>query len=165
VRGAPLHPSDVQVVGEGALTPLVLVADCFPLALAVDGAVAMAHCGWKGTVAGVVRRAIESVCQVAGVDSSRVHAALGPGIGACCYEVGAEVRAAFSAQGHDAALVGAAHLDLARAIETDLERAGVPADRVTKASLCTSCHPELFYSHRRDGGVTGRQAGLAWLDT
>jgi polyphenol oxidase len=162
--GAPLAPSDVQVAAHGALTPLVLVADCFPLALAAPGAVAMAHCGWKGVVAGVVERAVESLREAGGVEPSHVHAALGPGIGPCCYEVGADVRSAFTAKGDQTAILDRDRLDLAQAIETDLERCGVRADRLAKAGLCTACHPELFYSHRRDGGVTGRQAGLAWLD-
>jgi hypothetical protein len=70
----------------------------------------------------------------------------------------------FRTRGHDRALVHGTRLDLAEAIRCELERAGVAPDSIWDAGLCTSCHPELFFSHRRDAGVTGRQAGVAWLN-
>jgi copper oxidase (laccase) domain-containing protein len=87
-----------------------------------------------------------------------VHALIGPGARGCCYEVGDEVHAAFA---HDDARVGERNLDLAIVARNRLHEAGVA--RVDDLGLCTMCHPELFFSHRRDGGVTGRQAGLVWL--
>jgi hypothetical protein len=111
----------------------------------------MAHCGWRGLAAGVVARAAETVDAEA--------AAVGPGIGPCCYEVGEEVLAEFSD------LDGVADgrmLDLPAVAKALLERAGVA--RTESADLCTKCNPELFYSHRRDGERTGRQAGLAWIE-
>ena len=84
-----------------------------------------------------------------------VRAAIGPGIGACCYEVGDEVRAEFPAEVADGR-----HLDLKLAARRRLENAGVAA--VHDVGLCTACHPELFFSHRRDHGTTGRQAGVVW---
>ena len=86
-------------------------------------------------------------------------AAVGPGIGPCCYEVGEEVLAEF------ADLDGVADgrmLDLSAVARALLERAGVEATEIS--GLCTNCNPELFYSHRRDGERTGRQAGLVWMD-
>ena len=85
-------------------------------------------------------------------------AAIGPGIGGCCYEVGDEVLAAFAdydgvADGH--------RLDLRVVAERQLRAAGI--QRIEHVEYCTSCHPELFFSHRRDNGVTGRQGGIAWL--
>ena len=133
------------------LTPLVMVADCLPVALAGPGGVAMAHCGWRGLAGGIVATAAEAVDARA--------AAVGPGIGPCCYEVGDEVLAEFAdlddvAEGR--------MLDLTAVARGLLARAGVA--EVESADLCTSCNPELFYSHRRDGERTGRQAGLAWID-
>jgi purine-nucleoside/S-methyl-5'-thioadenosine phosphorylase / adenosine deaminase len=87
-----------------------------------------------------------------------VAAAVGPGIGPCCYEVGDDVLAAFERLGLDVAR--GRMLDLRRAARLLLERAGVGSVQVSEE--CTSCQPELFFSHRRDGGLTGRQAGLVW---
>jgi copper oxidase (laccase) domain-containing protein len=80
----------------------------------------------------------------------RAAAAIGPAIGSCCYEVGSEVAALF-----DADLVGDRKLDLWTAAERALRAAGV--EEIERTDVCTSCHPELFFSHRRDEGVTGRQ--------
>jgi polyphenol oxidase len=86
------------------------------------------------------------------------RAAIGPGIGRCCYEVGDEVLDAFAHLG--GGIADGRMLDLAEVARRLLARAGV--NEVEMAGLCTSCEPELFFSHRRDGGSTGRQAGLAW---
>jgi purine-nucleoside/S-methyl-5'-thioadenosine phosphorylase / adenosine deaminase len=140
---------DAHSTASPDLTPLVMVADCLPVGLSGPKGVAMAHCGWRGLAGGIVAEAVAAV--EAGA------AAIGPGIGPCCYEVGDEVLARFSdldnvAQGR--------MLDLTAVANSLLERAGV--GRIEASGLCTSCNPELFYSHRRDGERTGRQAGLAW---
>jgi YfiH family protein len=160
VPGAALLECDAQVTALPALTPLVLVADCVPLVLAGPGTVAAVHCGWRGLAGGIVERALAFT----GDDAhGQVKAALGPGIGPCCYAVGDEVREAFRASGHREEVLPDGRLDLALAVRRELERLGVNADKIHDCGLCTSCNPELFFSHRRDGGVTGRQAGLAWL--
>jgi YfiH family protein len=158
-------PSDAQATGSPDVTPLVLVADCLPLAVCAPGGVAMVHCGWRGIVAGVVPAAVEAVRGLAGASPEQVHAALGPGIRGCCYEVGAEVRAEFKRRGHTGALNEAGMLDLATAVRGELDRCGVEEGRFADCGLCTSCDGDRFFSHRRDGGVTGRQAGLAWLSS
>jgi len=157
--GDDLARVDAQVTDSPEVTPLVLVADCVPLALAAPGVVAMVHCGWRGVAAGIVERAVTAVRRRA--DSREISAAIGPAIGPCCYEVGPELVEVFGRNGHADALDGRM-LDLPHVVRCELEALGV-AD-VALAGLCVSCHPELFFSHRRDGGVTGRQAGLAWLD-
>jgi polyphenol oxidase len=141
---------DGQATKAPALTPLVQVADCLPVALAGDGGVAMLHCGWRGLAGGIVKRGVEEVDAVA--------AAIGPGIGACCYEVGDEVLAEFDDL--DGVATGRM-LDLPEVARQLLADAGVRSVEVSE--LCTSCNPELFFSHRRDNGRTGRQAGLAWV--
>jgi purine-nucleoside/S-methyl-5'-thioadenosine phosphorylase / adenosine deaminase len=126
---------------------LVLAADCLPVALSGGGRVAMLHCGWRGLAGGLVERALEAF-------EEPPAAAIGPGIGRCCYEVGPEVLDRF------AGLEGAedAMLDLRAVARRRLEAGGV--ERTEEVDLCTSCRPDLFFSHRRDRGLTGRQAGL-----
>jgi YfiH family protein len=141
---------DAHATGSPELTPLVMVADCLPVALRGSGGVAMAHCGWRGLANGVAEAAAGSVAAEA--------AAIGPGIGPCCYEVGEEVLNAF------AELDGVARgrmLDLTAVATRLLEHAGI--GKIEASGLCTSCNPDLFFSHRRDGERTGRQAGLAWI--
>jgi polyphenol oxidase len=141
---------DAHSTSNRTITPLVMVADCLPVAMVGPGGVAMAHCGWRGLAGGIVAGAAEAVGAAA--------AAVGPGIGPCCYEVGEEVLSAF------ADLDGVARgrmLDLTAVATALLERAGVGT--IESSGLCTSCNPELFYSHRRDGERTGRQAGLVWM--
>ncbi len=156
--GDDLARVDAQVTDSADVTPLVLVADCVPVALAAPGAVAMVHCGWRGVAAGIVERAMKAVRRLSGHDE--VAAAIGPAIGPCCYEVGPEVSDVFTRNGHSDALAGRM-LDLPHVVRCELEALGV--QDVALAGVCVSCHPELFFSHRRDGGLTGRQAGLAWL--
>jgi YfiH family protein len=142
--------ADGQVVREPMRPALVYVADCLPIALVADDGVAMLHGGWRGLAGGIVG---EGVAKLGGAHS----AVIGPGIGPCCYEVGDEVREAFPS----AARAGERNLDLKAAARAALEAAGVA--QITDVGACTSCHPERFFSHRRDDGVTGRQAGLVWL--
>jgi polyphenol oxidase len=156
--GDDLARVDAQATDSADVTPLVLVADCVPVALAAPGAVAMVHCGWRGMTAGILSRALTAVWRLARADD--LSAAVGPAIGPCCYEVGPEVGEVFKRHGHADALRGRM-LDLPHVVRCELEALGV--ENVALAGICVSCHPELFFSHRRDGGVTGRQAGLAWL--
>ena len=148
--GAELRKVDGHVTSATGVGLLVLAADCLPVALAVPGRVAMAHCGWRGLAAGILERAVGSFADAPA-------AAVGPGIGRCCYEVGDEVREAFT--GLDGVVSGRM-LDLRAVAGAKLRAAGV--DRIEQVDLCTSCRADLFFSHRRDGGVTGRQAGVVW---
>jgi purine-nucleoside/S-methyl-5'-thioadenosine phosphorylase / adenosine deaminase len=141
---------DAHATADPDLTPLVMVADCLPIALTGPGGVAMAHCGWRGLASGIVSEAARAVDAEA--------AAVGPGIGPCCYEVGEEVLKQF--QGVDGVARGRM-LDLTAVATRMLEQAGV--EGIESSGLCTSCNAELFYSHRRDGERTGRQAGLVWI--
>jgi YfiH family protein len=149
--GSPLPEVDGHVTSTPGLAPLVLVADCLPVGLAGTGGVAMLHCGWRGLAAGIVARGVEMVGAHA--------AAIGPGIGSCCYEVGNEVLERFAGLGDG--IAGGRMLDLAEVVRRQLRDAGV--QRVESAGLCTSCEPELFFSHRRDGEQSGRQGGLISL--
>jgi polyphenol oxidase len=143
---------DGHVVRAAGPTGLVYTADCLPIAVAGPAGVAMLHCGWRGLAAGIVSRGVASV--------SATHAAIGPGIGACCYEVGDDVLDAFADLG-DGVATGRM-LDLAEVARRLLAQAGV--ESIESADLCTRCERDLFFSHRRDGGL-GRQGGLAWIET
>jgi len=150
--GSPLPEADGHVVTAPGLTPLVFVADCLPIALLGPRGLALLHCGWRPLAAGIIAKG--------SVMTGATEAAIGPGIGPCCYEVGDEVLAAFEGLGEGVA--DGRMLDLAEVARRLLAAAGV--DKVESAGLCTSCESELFFSHRRDAGKTGRQAGLAWLN-
>jgi YfiH family protein len=150
--GKDLPRVDGHLTSETGLGLLVLVADCFPLALSDGRRVAMLHCGWRPLAGGIVEKAVERFEDIPA-------AAVGPGIGGCCYEVGEEVLEAFEQ------LDGVANgrmLDLRAVISRKLAEAGLTD--VQHLDQCTSCRPDLYFSHRRDGGVTGRQAGLVVLD-
>lgn len=131
---------------------LVYTADCLPVAVSGHDGVAVLHCGWRGLAAGIVDRGVDAV--------EATHAAIGPGIGPCCYEVGDDVLDAFDDLGDEIAVNRM--LDLPQVARRLLEQAGV--EEIESADLCTRCEGELFFSHRRDGGP-GRQGGLAWIET
>jgi polyphenol oxidase len=141
---------DGHITRRPELAPLVLVADCLPVAIAGGGAVAMLHCGWRGLAGNMIRKAAARM--------RAEGAAIGPGIGQCCYEVGQEVLDAF-AEFDDVA--DGRMLNLRAIAEQQLRAEGI--EQIEHVDYCTSCHPELFFSHRRDNGVTGRQGGIAWL--
>jgi YfiH family protein len=147
-----LPEADGHLVTEAGIAPMVLAADCLPIALHGPGGLAMVHAGWRGLAGGIVQAAAEAV-------EART-AAIGPGIGRCCYEVGREVLDAFADLGDG--IAEGRMLDLPEVARQKLARAGVK--KVESAGLCTSCERELFFSHRRDHGRTGRQAGIAWIE-
>jgi YfiH family protein len=150
--GAAPAAADGQATADPRFTVVVQVADCLPVALSGPGGVAMVHCGWRGLAGGIVARGVEAVDATA--------AAIGPGIGPCCYEVGDEVLERFAGLGED--VHSGRMLDLVEVARRALADAGV--GEVESCGLCTSCERELFFSHRRDQGRTGRQAGVAWLN-
>jgi YfiH family protein len=135
----------------------LVTADCYPVALVrSDGApgLCVLHVGWRGLLDGIVEAG------VAALGSGELMAVVGPGIGPCCYEVGEEVSAPFrDLFGDD--VVADGRLDLAGAIGRSLREAGVAS--VERTGRCTACDPELFFSHRRDRGRTGRQGVVAYI--
>ena len=136
---------------------MLLAADCLPVALArTNGTpgVAVLHVGWRGLLAGIVQAGARSL------GGGTLAAAIGPGIGPCCYEVGDEVAAPFRERFGDGVVAGRS-LDLPEAAERALRDAGCAT--VERVGLCTSCEEGLFFSHRRDRGRTGRQGIVAAL--
>lgn len=155
---AGLTEADGHATATPGVAPMVLTADCLPVALAAPGAVAMIHAGWRGLAGGVLEAGVRALRKLGGEPAT---AAIGPGAGPCCYQVGEEVHREFVAHGPSARRGG--NLDLKAVARAELARLEVP--EVHDCGLCTMCaDPSLFFSHRRDGGVTGRQAGIAWVE-
>ena len=164
VHGATIHraeagkrgePGDGLWTDEQYVPMLAVVADCLPVALArVDGppALAVLHVGRLGLLGNIIDKAVAIV--------GNASAVIGPGIGPCCYEVGAEVAQPYRKRFGEKVLHNG-HLDLWTAAETALREAGVTS--IERADLCTACTPGLFFSHRRDKGVTGRQGVIGYV--
>ncbi|MDQ3918669.1 MAG: peptidoglycan editing factor PgeF [Acidobacteriota bacterium] len=181
-----VHGSDVRVVRDradaqsekercDALTtrlPGVLLgvktADCVPVLLADArrGACAAAQAGWRGTLAGVVMRALARMREEFGTEAADVRAAIGPAARACCYEVGPEVVEAFRAKFRDADSLfaptsdGHALADIQLANRRQLVESGVAPGRIHTLPLCTICRPELFFSYRREKKLYGKTGRL-----
>jgi YfiH family protein len=170
VRGTP---GDALITDRPLLPLAVITADCFPVILSAPSlpAAGIVHSGRTGTVAQVVPVAIELMCQEFRLRPEAVFAAIGPGIGGCCYEVddaSAEpYLAEFSA---DAAVYrpsrpGHVYLDLQRVILRQLDAVGIPSSHVWCAGLCTACHPQWFYSYRREGSRSGRMLNVVMIQS
>jgi polyphenol oxidase len=155
--GTPLERCDGLWTDEPGRGLMLLTADCLPVALArANGkpGLAVLHVGWRGLLEGIVEAGAEAL------GGGPFRAAIGPGIGPCCFEVGEEVAEPFRSRFGADVLVDR-NLDLAEATERALRAAG--AEAVGRVDLCTSCEDELFFSHRRDQGLTGRQGIVAAL--
>ena len=144
-------------------------ADCIPLVFADPDArvIGAAHAGWRGTVGGIAGNVVARMVEL-GATPGAIRVALGPSIGACCFEVGPEVVAGFrGAFGELAGLVVAGphkdHLDLRVATRSVLERAGVRPAHIDDQPPCTRCEPARFFSYRRDGKEGGVHMGFIGL--
>ena len=136
---------------------MLVTADCLPIALARttgEPRLAVLHVGWKGLLEGIVENGVRAV------EDRAIAAAVGPGIGPCCYEVGEEVARPYRAR-FGADVMRGRNLDLRRATERALRAAG--CESVEHVGSCTSCEEDLFFSHRRDRGRTGRQGVVAYI--
>jgi YfiH family protein len=156
---APTDPGSPWIEGDGVVTdsrgvaPLVLAADCLPIVITDGRRVAAVHAGWPGLAAGVIAQGVEALGA-----QGLVSAAIGPGAGPCCYEVGDELRERFA----DYEAEAGRNLDLKKIARAQLEHAGV--SEIHDVGICTICAaPGELFSHRRDHGDTGRQAGIGWL--
>lgn len=184
-RGRPPQ-ADILVSADSALALVVEAADCVPLLIADrrTGAIAAAHAGWRGLAAGVPAIAVGSLTREFGSRPADLVVAVGPAIGACCYEVGEDVRERFAARpagGHHwerwfltSPARSAANPSIPRAAGArradrwffdawtasgdQLMAAGVPAHQIFVAGLCTASHAGVWCSYRRDGPPAGRIA-------
>lgn len=157
-RSGVLGKGDALLENTPGAVVAVKTADCVPILLIDERhrAVAVVHAGWRGTVARIAERAVKAMHERFGTLPVDLHAAIGPGIGRCCYEVGPEVAAQFGGQGR-------AHIDLSEANRRQLVDAGVTSGRIYASNFCTTCRPEEFHSYRRDQQAAGRMYSFAGI--
>jgi YfiH family protein len=157
-RSGLLGEGDALLENAPGSVVAVKTADCIPVLLIDERlrAVAAVHAGWRGTAARIAGRAVEAMRERFGTRAEDLHAAIGPGIGKCCYEVGPEVAAQFGEQGR-------AHIDLAEHNRRQLQEIGVTPSRIYASNLCTMCLAEEFHSFRRDREAAGRLHSVAGI--
>jgi hypothetical protein len=168
--GRAFHPADASVTTEHGVACTVLVADCLPVLLAAPGgrAVGAAHAGWRGLAGGVLEATAAAVCEAAGCEPSELSAWLGACIGPTAFEVGDDVRDAFTevlgSEAQAAFAIGMAPgkwwADLPALARLRLQRSGL--SRIAGGRWCTFSDPTRFFSFRRDR-VTGRHAASIWI--
>ena len=171
--GGKLVPAtDALVTDTPDLALLLRSADCQPIILYDPDHIALGlvHAGWRGLAQGIALRAVETMHEAFNTEPSDLLAGLGPAIGRCCYTVGDDVASALGYALPDWRKVMTLdpsgtgwRLDLPAANAQQLAAAGVPARNMEQAGLCTGCHNDEFFSHRADGGHTGRFAVVAYL--
>jgi YfiH family protein len=144
---------DALITDRAGVRLAVRTADCVPVLLADARlrVVAAVHAGWRGTLAAISRKTVERMRDAYGSEPADIHAAIGPGIGVCCFEVGREVAALFRAE-----VEGKIHLDLPALNRAQLLEAGLGSGRIHVAELCTRCDTAEFHSFRRDRERAGR---------
>ena len=154
---------DALVTDQPGVTVVVRTADCVPV-LIYDRrrrAVGAVHAGWRGALAGVVPKTIQSLASRFAVQARDLMVSIGPSAGPCCYEVDQAVLAPLRQSRTDwtsllrADRDGRANLDLKALVRRQAAETGIPAEQITVVNVCTICHPALFYSYRRDGRVNG----------
>jgi YfiH family protein len=147
--------ADSLVTSTPGLAVSVRTADCYPILIAdkATRAVAAVHAGWRGTAAAIAKRTVSRMEEEFGTRPENIYAVLGPGIGACCYEVGEDVAAHFGRK-------RAGHLDLAALNRRQLLEAGVPGEQIDAVGSCTFCEAEKFYSYRREKEEAGRMVSF-----
>jgi hypothetical protein len=146
---------------------MVRVADCIPVLFfdPVQKVIGIAHAGWRGTVKEIAAKTAEVIVSRYNSDPARILVGIGPGIGPCCYEVDERVSSLFTkgfSSGEQLITErnGKQYLDLWEANRRQLLNTGIREENIELAGLCTACHPQTFFSHRREKGRTGRFAAL-----
>ena len=167
-RGRGAREYSTAVAGTDALMTdvpgvllMLMYADCIPVLLMdpVHQAVAVVHAGWRGMVAGAVENTVGAMREAYGTQARDLVAAIGPGIGQCCFEVGAEVAAQFPPTVWETR-GDRIYVDLPAALRLRLAASGVAAKSVEACPACTFCEAADYFSHRRDAGRTGRMGAL-----
>lgn len=163
--------ADGMVTADGRLMLGILTADCVPVLLKDEsaGVVGALHAGWRGVIADIARAGMDAMVKL-GARASRVEAALGPAIGACCFEVDVELARRFEAEipGSGPHLrqggAGRGFIDLKAIVSSQLMRAGVERGAIVDTAVCTRCGRERFFSRRAAGGaITGLQLSFIGL--
>ncbi len=153
---------DGLITARKDLALAVSTADCFPVIIyaASERVLAALHVGHGGATAGIIEKGIDLMRRLYTIDAANCVALIGPGICWRCYEVGKGLASRFAGR-YQKNVKGRLHLDLQGFCSEELKRNGIPAGRIYESDYCTSCDPDLFYSHRRDGKTTGRHWTLA----
>ncbi|MGE5707562.1 MAG: peptidoglycan editing factor PgeF [Bacteroidota bacterium] len=161
LEGENKQQADALITDVPGLAIAVMTADCVPILLEdpATGAVAAVHAGWRGTVQRIVMETIEAMKREYGTRPEDLRAAIGPAIGACCYEIGPEViRELEKLPGANACLLPGegekAFADLRGFNAFQLQNLGVAS--IELVGECTRCREDLFYSYRRNGPHAGR---------
>lgn len=145
---------------------MAFFADCLPILLWDEARVAVAHAGWRGTVADVAGNTVSKMVEM-GADPLRLQVAMGPCIGPCCYEVGDDIievfRETFGQEVCTTTKKGAPSVDLVAANRTALVRTGISPSHIETSNYCTACRTDLFFSHRVEGPKTGRMLAVIML--
>ncbi len=167
-----LPDTDAMIAGDPDLALMVLAADCAPVFLydPVHRAIGIAHGSWRGTLGGIIGKTVAGMEAAFQCRPEDLQAGIGPSIGPCCYEVGEDVLAALRTScpeswqaciKHQAS--GAIHFNLWETIRRQLLGTGLDPRHIQVAGICTACHTELFFSHRKERGKTGRNAAIIAL--
>lgn len=162
---------DGLVTNESDITLFTFYADCVPLFFLdkVNKVIGLAHGGWRGTVDGIASKMIDTMTKEYNSKLKDILVAIGPSIGECCYEVGIDVYNEF-----DKKLLNTSKilkpvsddkwkLNLWETNKTILEMTGIPNENIALSNICTSCNNEVFYSYRKESGITGRMAAIIRL--
>jgi len=165
-RGEAAPDTDALITETPGVFLLLRFADCVPIALydPIRRVVGLVHAGWKGTIGGIARKAVSAMEEAYGSRPLGIIAGIGPSIGPCCYRVGEEIGRLVKEKLADWPLLlrrgedGSLHFDLWEANRRQLAESGV--QRIELAGMCTACHSDEFFSHRADGGRTGRFAAV-----
>jgi YfiH family protein len=168
-RGCVREETDALITAVPGVPLLLRFADCVPLLIydPVREVIGLAHAGWRGTLAGMARETVRAMSSAFGCYAPDLVAGIGPAIGPCCYQVGADVALAVEHTfGRHSGLLsrqneGRWHLDLWRANQLQLAEAGV--GEIEVSGICTACHTDEWFSHRAEGGRTGRWGALISL--
>lgn len=166
------YDADALITNEPGLCLTIYYADCIPVLLydPENRAIGAVHSGWRGTALGIVPKAVDLMTKHYGTDPANLLAAIGPGIGACCFETHDDVpKAMQESWGDDSTPCciplenGKFSVDLKGLLRMQLLRSGVSEKHLEILPLCTACHPELYWSHRKLGGQRGNQAAMLQL--
>jgi YfiH family protein len=147
--------ADSLLTATPSLAVSIRTADCYPILLADarTRTVAAVHAGWRGTAEEIVKKTVSRMQTEFASRALDIHAVIGPGIGACCYEVGEEVAARFGRK-------RAGHLDLAAVNRRQLLESGVPGEQIDAVGGCTFCEAQMYYSFRREKEAAGRMVSF-----
>lgn len=168
-RESAIQDADALISDEPDILLAMYFADCVPLYFydEANGALGLAHAGWKGTVADIVSETVRAMTEAYGSVPADLHAAIGPSIGACCYEVDEAVMSRVrnivpdDIRYHVASSEGKSRLNLKEINKHLMIKAGIMPSRIEMSEWCTSCRTDLFFSHRKEKGRTGRM--MSWL--